>query len=370
MVAVVSATTFLDKSYRHTNDRALQRQKRHDTISNRQRCPAFITSMKKYVNHHNNPLSSLYHRVGVSITTKETKTTTTSLIMAVTPVGPFCPFRSSAANAIESNMEQLSNMGPQFAMDMTKVQLDMSMGIIPDPALLKNVGTKLEIAVEKWMNLLTRFQLSNDFQTREYGKLTQAHLISCNTTVQQISSMVKWQAQCMIAMADQTSPPDPPSDIDLNQLIQQQQELQSSSSSSSSITAPSMTAMAAAEKVTATPFTGKESIFESSSIVKQEYEKLCKDHMYLIEYGSKYTSFDPIGKLVYLDMIDQIHDRWDIFFQRFQLLNILNKEYVQQCNSFLLSMNLNETQYRTLLKDCHKQMRIDAENERKLIYMQ
>jgi len=78
----------------------------------------------------------------------------------------------------------------------------------------------------------------------------------------------------------------------------------------------------------------------------------------------QYTSFDPLGKLVFLDEIEKIEDRWDVFFARFSLMGALNKDYIEQCNEFLASMSLNEQEYRELLKKCHLNMREEAEAER------
>ena len=64
----------------------------------------------------------------------------TSLKMALTPVGPFCPFRSSAAIEIEPRMESLHSSTPEFATEMSRLQLDMQMGQIPDPERLKKVA--------------------------------------------------------------------------------------------------------------------------------------------------------------------------------------------------------------------------------------
>ena len=124
-----------------------------------------------------------------------------------------------------------------------------------------------------------------------------------------------------------------------------------------------MTAMAAADKITATPFSGDEAAFGSET-VKSEYMHLCRDHMGLIEFGGKYDEFDPTGKLYYLDEIEKIEERWDIFFARFNLLGALNQQYVRQCDAFLASLGLNETEFRQLLKQCHEKMREDADRER------
>ncbi|KAG7355086.1 DUF1825 domain containing protein [Nitzschia inconspicua] len=119
--------------------------------------------------------------------------------------------------------------------------------------------------------------------------------------------------------------------------------------------------MQAAEKITASPFDPEE--LESEPI-KQEYKKLIMDHSNLIEFGSHYDDFDPLGKLSFLDQIEAIEERWDAFFFCFKLMDSLNKEYIEQCENFLSSMKLNEDEYRELLSESHRLMRLDAERER------
>lgn len=275
-----------------------------------------------------------------------------SRLNAVTPVGPFCPFRSSSSVAMEPKMEAIHAAGPEFASEMTKIQLDMSVGEMPDPDRLHRVADGLENAVDQWENLVTRLRLSSDFQTREYAKLTQAHLQTHDLTVDEIASMMRWQAGCMRAMADNTPPPMPP--MDLQKMMQQNEREK-----------PSITAMTAAEAITKAPFS-KDSVAFASPNVKQEYEALCRDHMNLIEFGAKYDTFDPFGKLYYLNEIEKIEDRWDVFFTRFKLMGQLDPEYLEQCNQFLASMGMNEEEYRQLLKKCHDIMREEAEAERNL----
>jgi hypothetical protein len=87
-------------------------------------------------------------------------------------------------------------------------------------------------------------------------------------------------------------------------------------------------------------------------------------HSALIDFGAKYDSFDPLGKLAFLDEIDKIQDRWDIFFTRFKLMGAINSDCKRQCDQFLASMSVTEDDYRMLLKKCHELMRKDAERER------
>ena len=191
-------------------------------------------------------------------------------------------------------------------------------------------------------------------QTREYAKLTQTHLANHGTTIEGIGSMMRWQAGCMRAMADNSPPPMPPPDLDFAKLMEQAQEEKKAS--------PSITAMAAAGQITSKPFKDTKAL--ESPTVQEEYKKLCCDHSALIEFGGKYESFDPLGKIRYLDEIEKIEERWDVFFARFSLLGALDEDYIKQCNAFLESMSMDEAEYRNLLKKCHKLMREDAEAER------
>jgi Domain of unknown function (DUF1825) len=278
------------------------------------------------------------------------------LQMAVTPIGPFCPFRSPAANAIEPRMQELTRAGPAFARDLARIQLELQSGQKPDKEMLQRVANGLEDAVDKWQNVMTLMRLSSDFQTREYAKLTQAHLDNANENVENIVAGMKWQSQCMRAMADDAMPPPPPPSLDLPKLMAQSQD-------PNSTTSPSMAQMSAAEQITSNPFTGNEAAFQEP-MVKEEYEKLCRDHNRLVSFGAKYGEFDPLGKLAFLNEVEKIQERWDVFFARFSLMNAIDPVYKKQCDAFLQSMNMTEQSYRELLKKCHDIMRREAEEER------
>lgn len=276
----------------------------------------------------------------------------TSLCMALTPIGPFCPFRSSAAVAVEPRIEELNSQAPEFASEVARIQMDVQMGNEPDKDRLFRVADGIDKAVENWESLLARLKLSGDFQIREYSKLTQAHLASSGVSPQSVASMMRWQAGCMRAMALNAPPPMPPSDLDLQQLMR---------SAASDKPPPSLTQMSAAEKISCNPF--DDSALKTETI-KKEYEQLCRDHRSLIEFGARYATFDPSGKIAFIDEIEKIEERWDVFFTRFSLMGELNGEFLRQCNAFLDSMNLNEGEYRLLLKKAHEIMRHDAEVER------
>jgi len=275
------------------------------------------------------------------------------LEMALTPIGSFCPFRSKAAEAIDPKMDEIQSTSPDFATEMTRFQLDLQNGVTPEPERLRSVAAGIDQAVDQWRNIVTRLKISPDFQTKEYAKLTQAHLSNHGMSLESVGSMMRWQAGCMRAMADNTPPPMPPRDLDLSKMMDQAQQEEKAS--------PSISAMAAAEQITSKPF-DPEAL--ENDVVKEEYEALCRDHSSLIEFGGKYDSFDPLGKIRFLDEIEKIEERWDVSFARFSLMGELNKEYMEQCTEFLLSMSMDEEEYRHLLKRAHQIMRADAEAER------
>ena len=143
----------------------------------------------------------------------------------------------------------------------------------------------------------------------------------------------------MKAMADNTPPPMPPSDVDLMKMMAQ---------TNNENPPPSITSMTSAEKITATPFSDESDLFDSPT-VSEEYKQLCDDHANLIEMGASYANFDPSGKIAYIDQIEKIDDRWQVFFARFKLMGKLDKEFVRQCDDFLASMGMDEEQYQELL---------------------
>ena len=289
----------------------------------------------------------------------------TRLSMAVTPIGPFCPFRSAAAVSLDPKMSRLNKTAPDFATDMTQIQQEMQLGQTPNPAKLLSIASSLEQALEEWEDLMTRLRISPDFQTREYAKLTQAHLEKHGQTIEGIGKMMRWQSGVMKAMARNMPPPLPPPDLDLMKLVTATRR---GGAVVEENTPPSMSAMVNAQYITSTPFKGTEKAFDSPT-VQREYEALCRDHDALIKMGAKYAEFDPVGKLAFLSQMDSLEERWDIFFARFSLMGMLDQQYVKECNAFLQSMNLDEASFRSLLKRAHELMREDAENERNRMFV-
>ena len=75
-------------------------------------------------------------------------------------------------------------------------------------------------------------------------------------------------------------------------------------------------------------------------------------------------SFNDSWQLAYLDALDGIESRWDVFFSRFALMGALNPEFKEQTDTYLESMGMNTERFREVLKEAHELMRCDAEKER------
>lgn len=271
----------------------------------------------------------------------------------VTPIGPFCPFRSEAC-AFEgptgTGMDLLSRSTPQFAMEMAKIQLDAQMGKEPDRERVRQLAEELERSYKQWQVLIAKLRLSDDFQSREYYKLTECHLQRQAKSVEEVGLLVKYQIDCMKAFADGQPPVAPPAGVDLR---------------APPPGSPSPTAAMFATSFTAQPFTGRERLFESD-VVRQEYEALCRDHRQLIKMGEAYGSFDPLGKAAFLDQLEAVEQRWDVFYGRFALQGGLNPEFREQSEAYLASMGLGAGDFRKLVAQAHALMRRDTERDRGL----
>ena len=277
------------------------------------------------------------------------------LKMAYTPIGPFCPFRSSTATEIDKLMENLQTQmqdSPDFTIELKRIQLQIEVGETPDQDRLLTAADTMEAMVREWEDLMANMENSSDFQTREFAKFTHAQLDNHGVNPTVLAKLMKWQGGCLRSMALNTPPPMPPVDVDLTSIMK----------SKNGSPPPSMTSMSSAEMITASPF--DTAVLEENPLIAEEHTKLCQDHANLIEFGLLYDSFDPAGKVAYINEIEKIEDRWDVFFARFGLMGKLDHRFTDQCNAFLQSMSLDEQDFKTLLKKTHELMKEEAERER------
>jgi len=245
-------------------------------------------------------------------------------------------------------MALLSGESARLSADVARLSLDMQMGKEPDGERLRAVATDMRRAHSSWELLISRLRLSSDFQSREYWQLTAAHLREQGTSFDVMNGLVKWQTDAMLAFAEKRIPPPLPPGVDVSKL-----------SSPGSGMPPMAGGM---PTIDSTPF-DQEAIL-GSEVVADEYKRLCTDHAALVSMGEGYSLFDPLGKIAFLDALESVEERWQIFYSRFELTGQLNADFTEQTQAFLSQMGLSVPQFHKLIQCAHDAMRGEAEEER------
>jgi hypothetical protein len=59
--------------------------------------------------------------------------------------------------------------------------------------------------------------------------------------------------------------------------------------------------------------------FFDSEIVQHEAKQLFEDYQSLMQLGSEYGKFDREGKIIFIDKMEELMERYKIFMKRFEL---------------------------------------------------
>jgi len=59
--------------------------------------------------------------------------------------------------------------------------------------------------------------------------------------------------------------------------------------------------------------------FFESEIVQDEAQRLFKDYQQLMQLGGDYGKFDRVGKKLYIDRMEEMMGRYQVFMKRFEL---------------------------------------------------
>ncbi|MDX2214284.1 MAG: DUF1825 family protein [Oculatellaceae cyanobacterium bins.114] len=78
--------------------------------------------------------------------------------------------------------------------------------------------------------------------------------------------------------------------------------------------------------------------FFDSEIVQQEARQLFEDYQSLMQLGSNYGKFDRDGKLIYIEQMEAMMDRYRIFMKRFEL----SEDFMAQMTVEQLKTQLNQ----------------------------
>lgn len=214
-----------------------------------------------------------------------------------------------------------------FYLELQRMSMEFSSGgSPPEPSRVVAVAGKMEDSFNKYKDMISRLSLSQDFQALEYYALTVSNLKRENMVLSDIEDSVKWQINSMKAFATGQSPPMP------NAKTVEMMQKKSGGSMSSPPT------------IVSTPFTGQEACFEDSTI-RQTFLTLQSDHENLIRMGSGYGSFDPLGKLAYLDQMEKIEERWALLMTKLDLGQHISREFKDETSAFLGGMNLSVREF-------------------------
>jgi len=233
------------------------------------------------------------------------------------------------------------------------IALDAQLGNMPDPEVVRPLAVEMREAGELWKVTLARMRLAEDFQGLEFYKLTEAQIERKGMSMQLVQDLMAWQLDGMVAFCEGRDPPPPPAGASPEILASMQD------------TSPSALSqmLGADSTLTAMPFDPNSRTMQTE-VVRDEFAKLKLDHEQLIKMGEGYGSFDAAGKEMFLDQVEAIESRWEVFVSRFQLLGELNPEYVRQAKQYLQQVNLAPADFRQLIKEAHDLMRRDIALER------
>jgi hypothetical protein len=86
------------------------------------------------------------------------------------------------------------------------------------------------------------------------------------------------------------------------------------------------------------------SIFDSE-IVQQEAKQLFEDYQALSKVGEKYGKFDRDGKVMFIERMESMMDRYRIFMKRFELSDDFSaKMTVEQLNTQMSQFGITQQQ--------------------------
>ncbi|WP_373542774.1 DUF1825 family protein [Chamaesiphon sp.] len=85
--------------------------------------------------------------------------------------------------------------------------------------------------------------------------------------------------------------------------------------------------------------------FFDSDIIQQEAKQLFDDYQHLTQLGGKYGKFDREGKIVFIERMETLLDRYRIFMKRFELSDdFMAKMTVEQMNTQMSQFGMTPMQ--------------------------
>lgn len=229
----------------------------------------------------------------------------------VIPTGQFCPHRSDAWYQYMDHLDAVSQAHHDFSQSINAQNQ-------------KQVPKKqLNVFLSEWDRLSQFRQTCSDYQLSEY--LTEPHIFH-----HQLAQLEEgWVPLCQRLAKKKT--------LGFWSCFELKRKLPS-------------TLNQLPPEISAPPFLPV--VFETQSReVQLETLQLLDDHKELIENGANFGRFSSEKRQDYLDKLRRVEERWEIAFQRLQMLKGLNPEYLSQCTAWLADLGLEEDHYKKLHRD-------------------
>jgi hypothetical protein len=85
--------------------------------------------------------------------------------------------------------------------------------------------------------------------------------------------------------------------------------------------------------------------FFDSDIIQQEAKQLFEDYQQLTQLGSKYGKFDRDGKIAFIEQMETLLDRYQVFMKRFELSDdFMAKMTVEQMHTQMSQFGMTPVQ--------------------------
>ncbi|CAB9515359.1 expressed unknown protein [Seminavis robusta] len=259
----------------------------------------------------------------------------------VTPTGQFCPHRSDAWCQYMNHLDAVSKA--HQACLATKNNDDGSL-------------EKLDNFLKEWDQLMDFGQTTTDFQLLEY--LSEPHYYNQQIATVEQSNLISTCRKLLHNRKESKN--DSHQDSSVAKLMAQLSALNNSHNNNQKQQQPSETEEeqdttctligTPPSDIAARPYDPAH-VKLQSDVVQDAHRQLLKDHKTLIEHGATFQELHRRNKRSFLKELHHVEERWDIVFQRFQLMNVLNPDYIQQCNLWLADLGLDEEQYKQIHQD-------------------
>jgi Domain of unknown function (DUF1825) len=102
--------------------------------------------------------------------------------------------------------------------------------------------------------------------------------------------------------------------------------------------------------------------FFDSQVVQEEAKKLFEDYQSLMQLGGEYGKFDREGKIMFIEQMERLMERYRIFMKRFELSeDFMAQMTVQQLKTQLNQFGMTPQQMFEQMETTLKRMKSEIE---------